>query len=124
VTEEIAHGHGEEFLGDPEGKRRYVLHVAYERSPRNRAAAIRTHGTKCRCCGFDLNLVYGPELARDFIEIHHIKSITETDGVVNPATDLVPLCSNCHNVVHRRRCEIMPGEELQAIMREAATPQA
>jgi 5-methylcytosine-specific restriction protein A len=83
-----------------------------------RAGAIVSEGfpTKCRCCGFDFNLVYGPELARDYIEIHHIKSITQTDGVLNPATDLVPLCSNCHSMVHRKRGKIMPVEKIQAIM--------
>jgi 5-methylcytosine-specific restriction protein A len=116
ATEELAHGHGEAFLGDPEGRRRYKLHVTYERSPRNRAEAIRIHGTTCHCCEFDFNRVYGPELARDYIEIHHIKSITETDGIVNPATDLVPLCSNCHSMVHRKRGEIMPVEKLREIM--------
>jgi 5-methylcytosine-specific restriction protein A len=124
MTEEMAHGHGEAFLGDEEGKRRYALHVSYERSPRNRAEAIRIHGMKCRCCGFDFNLVYGPEHARDYIEIHHIKSITQSDGIVNPATDLVPLCSNCHSMVHRKRGELMPIADLQAIMREAAARNA
>lgn len=121
ITEELAHGQGEAFLGDPEGRKRYALHVSYERSPRNRAEALRIHGTTCRCCGFSFDLAYGPALARSYIEVHHIKSITETEGnVVNPATDLVPLCSNCHSMVHRRRGQIMPVEELREIMRQAA----
>jgi 5-methylcytosine-specific restriction protein A len=119
ATEELTHGQGEAFLGDPEGRRRYALHVSYERSPRNRAEAIHIHGTTCCCCGFDFDRVYGPELARSYIEVHHIESITEAEGaVLNPATDLVPLCSNCHSMVHRRRGEIMPVTELQEIMRQ------
>lgn len=120
LTEELVHGQGEAFIGDPEGRRRSVLHVSYERSPRNRAEAIRIHGTTCCCCRFDFDRAYGPELARSYIEVHHIKSITQTDGIVNPATDLVPLCSNCHSMVHRKRGEIMPVAELQEIMRRAA----
>jgi 5-methylcytosine-specific restriction protein A len=96
------------------------MHVSYERSPRNRAEAIRIHGTKCHCCGFDFDLVYGPTLARSYIEIHHIKSITDTQGIVNPATDLVPICPNCHNMVHRRRGKIIPIPELQEIMGQVA----
>lgn len=119
VTEELTHGQGEAFLGDPEGRRRYVLHITYERSPRNREEALRIHGTTCHCCGFNFDRVYGPTLARSYIEIHHIKSITESEGIVNPATDLVPLCSNCHSMVHRKRGEIMPVTELQEIMRQA-----
>jgi hypothetical protein len=46
MTEEMAHGQGEAFLGDEEGKRWSTSHVTYERSPRNRSEAIRIHGTK------------------------------------------------------------------------------
>jgi predicted HNH restriction endonuclease len=66
------------------------------RSPRNLKEAIRIHGKKCRCCGFDFELVYESDLAGSYIEIHHIKSIIKTEGIVNPSTDLMPLCSNCH----------------------------
>lgn len=117
LTEEVTHGITDQFTGDPEGAERVALHVTYERSPKNRAAAIRIHGTKCNCCRFDFNMAYGSELARDYIEIHHIKSITQTSGGVNPATDLVPLCSNCHSMVHRKSGEIMPVEQLREIMR-------
>lgn len=121
LTEEMAHGHGEAFLGDPEGRRRYGLHVSYERSKENRAEAVRLHGAICKCCGFDFNRAYGADLARDYIEVHHIKSITEADGtIVNLKTDLVPLCSNCHSMVHRKRGGIMGVEELREIMRKAA----
>ena len=118
IAEEMTHGQGTDFIGDPEGKKRYLLHVTYASSPRNRANAIKIHGTVCKCCGFDFNAVYGPEFARDYIEIHHIKSITETNGEVNPATDLVPLCSNCHSMVHRKRGEILPVNELQQIIQQ------
>jgi 5-methylcytosine-specific restriction protein A len=117
VTEEIAHGSGAGFLGDEEGRRRYALHISYERSPRNRREAIRLHGTVCQCCGFNFNAVYGAELAHEYIEIHHKSSLAKTDGVVNPAIDLVPLCSNCHSMVHRKRDKIISVEELREIMR-------
>jgi 5-methylcytosine-specific restriction protein A len=116
VTEDVTHGLGENFVGDEEGRRRYALHVTYERSRRNRTEAIRIHGTRCRCCGFDFNRFYGPDLARDYIEIHHAKSITKTDGRVNPMTDLEPLCSNCHTMAHRQRGKILSVEELQEFM--------
>jgi 5-methylcytosine-specific restriction protein A len=121
LTEEMVFGDGEGLAGETEGRKRYGLDVSYERSPANRAAAIRIHGTKCQCCGFDFNLVYGAGLARDYIQVHHVRSITEAVATPNPATDLVPLCSNCHSMVHRRHGEILTVEELRAIMREAAT---
>ena len=114
----MTHGQGEEFIADPEGRKRYVLHITYERSIKNRKEALRIHGVVCKCCGFDFNLVYGPELAREYIEVHHVTSITKTDGQVNPATDLVPLCSNCHSMVHRKRGEIIPVDQLQKLLKD------
>jgi 5-methylcytosine-specific restriction protein A len=48
--------------------------------------------------------VYG-ELGREFIHVHHITPLSELGGPapVDPAKDLVPLCPNCHAIVHRRR---------------------
>jgi predicted HNH restriction endonuclease len=68
-------------------------------------------------CEFDFNAVYGADLARNFIEVHHTRSITEIDGgLVNPETDLIPLCSNCHSMAHRERGRIIPIEELRTIV--------
>jgi 5-methylcytosine-specific restriction enzyme A len=100
--------------GDPEGRKKYRLHLAYERSRRNRERAIALHGTRCFACEFSFDEVYGEDLARSYIEVHHIKSITTIDGaVVDPTTDLIPLCANCHRMAHRRGAEILPLEELR-----------
>jgi 5-methylcytosine-specific restriction protein A len=89
LTEEITHGQVEEdYIPDIEGKKRIIKHIAYERSLKNRAKAIEIHGTKCIVCGFDFNKFFGKKLARDYIEIHHIKSITEKEIPINPETDL------------------------------------
>jgi hypothetical protein len=104
---------------DPEGRKRLRLHVVYERSRKNREKALAYHKPVCAACDFDFNAFYGAELANAFVEIHHRVSITELDGrIVNPETDLVPLCSNCHRMVHRRRGEIMRVEDLRAVITE------
>lgn len=117
-TEAVTHG-GEldAFIPDAEGRRLLGLHVRYERSKRNRVRAIALHGTRCKACGFDFNRVYGRELARDYIEIHHARSITELEGIaIDLAQDLVPLCSNCHSMAHRERGRILTLEELQELL--------
>ena len=116
AAEERAHGIAdEEFVPDAEGRRIIRQHVTYERSPRNRARALEIHGTKCVVCGFDFNEFYGAELAREYIEVHHTRSITEMRGdVVNPETDLAPICSNCHSMAHRERGRIVSVAELKA----------
>jgi 5-methylcytosine-specific restriction enzyme A len=60
---------------------------------------------------------YGADLARDYIEVHHTRSIAEIDGgVVSPETDLAPLCSNCHSMVHRERGRVIALEELRVMI--------
>jgi len=54
------------------------------------------------------------ELGRAFIEVHHVKLPfgLEEEVIVNPETDLVCLCANCHRVIHRKRA-IKTVEELR-----------
>tara|TARA_R110002049_G_scaffold148242_2_gene311164 strand:+ start:22155 stop:23036 length:882 start_codon:yes stop_codon:yes gene_type:complete len=87
----------------PEGGGVQVMLNKYERDPRNRDAAIAIHGLACKACGIELMDVYG-ELAQDFIEIHHCKPLSEVGAkyLVDPSIDLVPLCPNCHSMIHRR----------------------
>jgi hypothetical protein len=35
---------------------------------------------------------------------------------VDPATDLVPLCANCHAIAHRRRTTVTSIEEIRALI--------
>lgn len=69
--------------------------------------------------GFDFEDVYG-ELGRNFIEVHHIKPLYSLDDevVIDPATDLVCLCSNCHRMIHRKRDSIISLEELIKIIKK------
>ena len=84
-----------------EGGRRTVTVNAYERSPKARAQCIEAHGSSCAICRFDFRLVYGDEFD-GLIHVHH-KVPVSTIGrryKLNPTTDLVPVCPNCHAVVH------------------------
>ena len=117
-TERITHGDvDEELVPEEEGRRRIRTHVEYERSAKNRAAAIRIHGSACEVCGMDFDQVYGKDLARGYIEVHHLKSIASGERTVDPTEDLVPLCSNCHGMAHRRHREIVSVAELQERVR-------
>ena len=104
----------ENFEGETEGHRHYVLSSRIERSARNRIEAIKLHGYKCQVCGFDFESTYG-ELGRNYIEVHHVNPLAEQDGehVVNPETDLVCLCANCHRMIHRNRNEVLSVDELR-----------
>ncbi len=118
-TELVTHGQpNEEFVPDEEGRRVIRRHVAYERSPKNRRRALELHGNRCAVCGFNFNEFYGAEHARGFIEVHHVRSITEMSGPVNPETDLMPMCSNCHSMAHRMRGRILSLSELRHLIKQ------
>jgi 5-methylcytosine-specific restriction protein A len=89
--------------GLPEGARTTIVVNSYERSRRNRMICLAAHGFDCQACGMNFHRQYG-DAGRDFIEVHHKVPVASMGGhyVVNPITDLVPLCSNCHRMVHRQ----------------------
>ena len=55
----------------------------------------------CQVCGFDFGKEYGPEYANK-IHVHHIVPVSEIgeEYVIDPITDLIPVCPNCHMVLH------------------------
>jgi 5-methylcytosine-specific restriction enzyme A len=99
-----------------EGKIQYFFGKRYERIPENRRRAIEIHGLKCSICGFDFERVYG-ERGRGFIEVHHTKPLNQfsTEEYVNPDTDLFPVCSNCHRMIHRRNDSIISIEDMKKL---------
>lgn len=96
-----------------EGTRKTYLVNKYERDPKNRKKAIEIHGVNCIACGFNFEAVYG-DRGKEFIEVHHIKPLRSLEEAIkiNPETDLVPLCANCHRMVHRRKDQVLSVEEL------------
>jgi len=116
--EQITHGEiNEDFIPDEEGRKLIKQHITYERSLKNRIKAIKIHGTSCKVCGFDFNKIYGKELADSYIEIHHINSLAQNEGIVNPNNDLIPLCSNCHSMIHKNRKNPLKPEELKELIK-------
>ena len=102
-TEEVDQAVESDVIGYPEGALTKVQTNRYERDRRNRAAAIAIHGTACKGCGLDMGAHYG-SVAAGLIEIHHVTPVSQLGAgyVIDPVCDLVPLCPNCHAVVHRR----------------------
>jgi 5-methylcytosine-specific restriction enzyme A len=101
-----------------EGKTVYKYSRYYERNPNARKLAIQIHGCKCNICGFDFEKVYG-KLGKGFIEVHHLKPLYENNRVVitNPSTDLIPVCSNCHSMIHRNREQLITINELKSMLK-------
>lgn len=99
-----------------EGKMSTVKVNKYERNTKARKECLKHYGYRCCVCGFDFEEYYG-SIGKEIIEVHHKKALHEIkeDYVVNPIKDLIPVCSNCHTIIHHRnpKFEI---EELKSII--------
>lgn len=74
----------------------------HERDPEARRACIAHRGINCAACGFSFEMAYG-EIGADFIQVHHVVPASQLGNnyVLDPLTDLVPLCANCHAMAHQ-----------------------
>jgi hypothetical protein len=86
-VDDVIHGDVDEVIPDVEGKERIRLHVFHERSQKNRRLAIKIHGPTCAVCTFDFDETYGKDYAQGYIQIHHIKPVSEYEGEVDPARE-------------------------------------
>ena len=86
-----------------EGAKTSVTVNKYERSRVNRAICLELFGFICGGCDARMADLYGP-IGEGVIHVHHLEpvSIMESPRPLNPATDLIPLCPNCHTIVHRK----------------------
>jgi len=116
-------GYNPNEMSFKEGKVQLRLHLTKER---NRSLVIRAKETwnreqngrvRCSICSFSFTETYG-EVGEGFIEAHHTQPISELapDTTIN-MDDLVPVCSNCHSMLHRHRPWIT-AEQLRTIFGE------
>lgn len=87
----------------PEGLRKQVYVNRYERNRAAREQCLAAHGYSCKVCGFDFEKVYG-DLGRGFIHVHHIVPLHQIgrNYHVDGKKDLLPVCPNCHAMLHRK----------------------
>ncbi len=83
----------------------------YERDKKARAACLSNYGYVCQVCHVKLCDIYGV-IAEALIHVHHIKPISELGEsyIVDPVKDLIPVCPNCHAVIHLKSPPYTPQE--------------
>lgn len=93
-----------------EGIKKQVFVNKYERSSIARNKCIEFHGTACKICNLDFSKLYG-DIGKGFIHVHHIIPIHKIGKQykVNYKEDLIPVCPNCHAMLHRK----VDGKELE-----------
>jgi 5-methylcytosine-specific restriction protein A len=89
----------------------------YEQDPDARRMCLAFHGTACAACGFSFEAAYG-DLGTGFIDVHHIAPPAMLEGgyQLDPVADLVPLCPNCHAMIHRAVVSPRTVSELREII--------
>ena len=100
-----------------EGKTKKVLVNSYERNPIARKKCIKHFGINCQVCDFNFEKKFG-NLGKEFIHVHHKIDIATigNEYSVNPLTDLIPVCPNCHSMLHKKK-PAYSIEELKTIMK-------
>lgn len=88
-----------------EGTSKTIVVNAYERNAKAKKACIEYYGNdyKCQICGFKFADKYGAEF-KNKIHVHHIKPISEIgkEYKIDPKKDLLPVCPNCHMILHSK----------------------
>ena len=99
-----------------EGAKKTFTVNAYERDPQARKDCLDKFGYLCKICEFDFEKTYG-ERGKEFIHVHHIVPLSEIkkEYEVDPIKDLIPVCPNCHAMLHRKGHTILP-RELKSIL--------
>ncbi len=99
-----------------EGSKIETVISRYERNPHARQICLNEHGYDCAVCGFNFEKIYG-NFGKDFIHVHHLNPLSEINKVheLNPINNLIPICPNCHSMIHLKR-PAMKINELKAII--------
>lgn len=96
----------------------------YERSHLARRLCLEHYGAVCQICGFDFEKVYGKrDNAEPYIEIHHINPLAESSAEkgehkVDYVNDLIPVCANCHRMLHHMKKRTLHPSELKIILKK------
>lgn len=94
-----------------EGRIKQLLVNKHERNPIARRICIGHYGAHCQICDFDFYKTYG-EIGKNFIHVHHIMPISRItkEYELDPVKDLIPVCPNCHSMIHKRKMPFSVNE--------------
>lgn len=86
-----------------EGKAKEITQTRYERNPYARKTCLMHYGYSCQICDFNFEKYFG-EIGKGFIHVHHINSISSIgkEYQIDPINDLIPVCPNCHAMIHSK----------------------
>lgn len=96
-----------------EGASQKVSVNTYERNAEARAKCIEYYGYACAVCSFDFQRFYGA-IGKNYIHVHHIVPLSEIkkEYKLDPLKDLIPVCPNCHAIIHKTQ-PVLTVEQLR-----------
>ena len=107
-----------------EGARHDEFTNVYERNVEARRQCLAHYGRVCQACKANLIKIYGV-LGSNIIQVHHLKPLSEIGEsyIVDPINDLIPVCPNCHAMMHQRTPPFSMSE-IQSILLSAQASSA
>lgn len=102
-----------------EGNTKLVFVNKYERNPIAKKKCIEHFGTQCQICGFKFSEKYGA-IFENKIHVHHIKLLSEIgkEYEIDPIKDLIPVCPNCHMILHSKgKNEVYTVDEIREMIK-------
>ena len=117
ISEKADQPNNESFAIDEkpyvEGSLKEVVLSVHERNPIARRKCIEYYGPRCYICQFDFADRYG-SLFEGLIHVHHRNPLFEQSAeyIIDPISDLIPVCPNCHMVLHSKADGVYTPEEI------------
>lgn len=119
ITEELS-----STIEYTEGQEKKLVIKVYERNRKARTECIKHYGDKynCEICGFNFKEAYG-SAGKEYIHVHHIVPLSKIreEYVLDPTKDLIPVCPNCHAMIHKNSKEPVDVNELKRIIQHNKT---
>ncbi|MDK2050881.1 HNH endonuclease [Aliarcobacter butzleri] len=102
-----------------EGNSKNVTSIIYERNEKARQECLNIHGYNCKVCDLSFEEMYG-DIGKDYIHVHHLYPMyLGSKRDTNPKNDLVPVCPNCHVMLHKKKgLEPYTIEELRKLIKK------
>lgn len=96
-----------------EGGLKEVILSIHERNPVARKKCIEYYGARCFICKMQFEERYG-SLFAGLIHVHHRTPLQfqNEEYEVDPILDLIPVCPNCHMVLHSKKDGVYTPEEV------------
>lgn len=105
-----------------EGSALRVPVTRFERDRKARRKCLEVQGHHCAVCAMSFGDRYGAEVV-GLIHVHHVTLLSQRGGGYSPdpIRDLVPVCPNCHAVIHATPGKVRSIKEVREMLRSRKT---